>query len=149
LNFVFKLFKKDNNHLLRGFYVNKTGYYLRKHKNSIVGYFHNLKPEYLLSDIIVRNQILKYFSQVKHKDVSLSQRFEVRKSLNYYLHSATLIDFIKILDKLYSPHNSIRTIKIRLLFYKVIFTISKRNYRFNQIINLLFLEEFYLNHKTC
>jgi len=146
LNFIFNLYKKYDSQSLNGFYLNENGYYLRKHDNSIVGFFHKFQPDYLVSDIIVRNQILKYFKKVEHNDIYLYNRFEIERSLRSYLLHSNLIDFIKIVFKSYSPVKYLGIIKTKLIIYKLIYILSNRDCRFNKAINLLYLEEFYLDY---
>ena len=146
LNFIFTLYKNAGSQSLNGIHLNANGFYLRKHENSIVGFFHNLKPDYLFSDIIARNQILKYFSKPEYNSIHLKHRFEIKRSLRFYFYHCDLIDFIKIVFKLNSPYKFLGIIKAKLLFYKIVFTLSKRDYRLNKVINLLYIEEFYLDY---
>jgi len=145
LNFTFRLFTKYIDKPLNGFYLNENGFYLRKHKNSIVGFFHDLNHNYLLSDIIVRNQILKYFNKVDYINIQFNQRHNIKKSLSFYLYQSKIIDFVKILFKIYCPNKFLGIIKVKLLFYKIVFSFSKRDYRFKNAISLLYTEEFYLD----
>jgi len=142
LNFTFRLFTKFKDKPLIGFYLNENGYFLRKHDNSIVSNFHKLKPDYLLSEIVVRNQILKYFNKPENKNIYLYNRHVIEKSLFSYLLHSNLIDFVKILIKLNGPKKSLSIIKVKLIIYKFIYILSNRNYRFNKTIKSLYVEEF-------
>lgn len=146
LNFIFTLYKNAGSQSLNGIYLNENGSYLRKHESSIVSFFHKMQPDYLFSDIIVRNQILRYFNKLEHNAIYLKQRYEIKRSLRFYLYHCDIIDFMKIVFKLNSPSKSLNNIKIKLLLYKLIYTSFRRDHRFNKSINSLDLEEFYLEY---
>jgi glycosyltransferase involved in cell wall biosynthesis len=142
LNFVFKIYERYFLKPLIGVYLDENGYLMRKHEESIVSSFHKAKPVFLLSDIIVRNQILNYFNALKFSEVCFYQISLLEKSIHLYLFNSNLIDFGIFVLKFFNKKEAFLFLK--LLFYKIIFEMTNREHRLNKTINILFNKGFIL-----
>jgi glycosyltransferase involved in cell wall biosynthesis len=145
LNFIFKIYEIYVLKPLIGVYLDENGYLMRKHEESIVSSFHKAKPIFLLSDIMVRNQISNYFNALEFSDVYFYQIALLEKSIRLYLFHSNLIDFGIFALKFLNKKEALLFLK--LLFYKIIFEITNREHRLNKTINTLFNKGFYLKNK--
>lgn len=149
LNFVFKIYEKYGLSPLKGMYLDKNGFLVRKHEDSIVSAFHKYKTNYLLSDIKVRNQILNYFNILEFPNIYYYQRNLFEKSIRLYFLHSNLIEFIFFIERFFNNKKPFFLLKFRLIFYKIVFGMTHRKHRLNKAINQLFKEKIYLKISLC
>lgn len=147
-NFIFKVYKNFKKRPLIGRYINEQGFLVRKHNDSIVNSFHQEIPIFLLSDIKVRQQIIDYFKVTKFQNICDYNKELMEQSLRLYFYNANFLEFFVIIMKFDSKNQQILVLKIKMFLFKIIYSFTKRNYRFNLLINKLFGLEYSLKNMS-
>ena len=126
LDFIFNNYKNTQGKL-SGEFIDYCAYYLRKHESSIVSSFKLAQPQFLLSDIYVRNQILNYYTS--QFEIEQYQSEELQKSIYFFLLNASGKQIFKHISASYSIMEL-----AELFFYRWIFKITGREFRFKKIL---------------
>lgn len=142
LNYTFNIFKSNP---LRGEYLNENGFYVRKHKESIMSSFWSSSERHLYSDLVVRDDIIEYFRLRSNDRIVNYQSLEVKETLRAYFKYCSIWKVFQLLLKIKSKETVITHEKIQLLFYKIVFNISKREYQFDKAISKLLAKTLVLN----
>lgn len=145
LNFIFNLYITRP---LKSKYLNDYGFYLRKHPDSIMSSFWTFSQKHLYSDLLVRNDIKSYFETNLNEEIVDYQLFEIKKTLKVYLKHCNILEVIEILVRIDSKEKRLIWNKIRLLFFKTLYIITKRDYQFDNAIAKVLANSFVLKFKS-
>ena len=139
LNFIFNNYKETKGRL-SGEFIDYCAYYLRKHESSIVSLFKLSHPEFLFSDMYVRNEITNYFNRQKHPSICNYQRKELTRSLYKFFEKSEIAGILKIFYNQLSWYEF-----LSLVFYRAVYKLTGRDHRLKKVLKCLSNKNYTFN----